>query len=119
MSALSTMTATQNMMLYLYTCPNERDIILSIISPETYEQIQETHCNSDCSHRECMSYNFNRNKLREVIPLNIKENGDIISGNCPNCKHWLVFNNVSNDKRQYCWNCGQYVAFFELDEVKE
>ena len=45
-------------MLYLDTCPNERDIILSIISPNTYKHIQETHCNRDCEHIECGLYNF-------------------------------------------------------------
>lgn len=45
-------------MAYMGTCPNERDIILSIIAPKDYKRNKGIHCNTDCWVTDCKSYNF-------------------------------------------------------------
>ena len=41
-------------MNYLHTCLNERDMILSIISPQDYPYVKENHCNTDCRNESCV-----------------------------------------------------------------
>lgn len=48
--------AVEEKMGYLATCPNEREIILSIISPKDYKRSRESHCGTDCWHKECRNY---------------------------------------------------------------
>lgn len=41
-------------MLYMHTCPNERDIILRIIDPYNHWWNGDLHCYADCdSHPNC------------------------------------------------------------------
>ena len=43
-------------MVYIGTCPNERDIILRIIAPRDYNSTVK-HCSTDCWRTDCKSYN--------------------------------------------------------------
>lgn len=40
----------------LGTCPNEKDIILSIIAPEDYNRKGLLHCGTDCWNDQCKQY---------------------------------------------------------------
>lgn len=51
-------------MNYLHTCLNERDMILSIISPQDYPYVKENHCNTDCRNESCDSYRLVLDKPR-------------------------------------------------------
>ena len=41
---------------YLGTCPNEKNIILSIIAPKDYKRESVSHCGTDCWNTRCESY---------------------------------------------------------------
>lgn len=47
--------AVEDKMYYLRTCLNEKDIILSIISPKDYKRDGVPHCNTDCLNTICIS----------------------------------------------------------------
>lgn len=49
---------------YLRTCPNERDMILGIISPKDYPYHKGIHCNTDCWNKYCDSYRHDLTKQR-------------------------------------------------------
>lgn len=51
-------------MNYLHTCLNERDMILSIISPKDYPYVKENHCNTDCRDKNCDSYRLDLSKQK-------------------------------------------------------
>lgn len=38
------------------TCPNEREIILSIIAPKDYKRSSKSHCGMACWNVECVSH---------------------------------------------------------------
>lgn len=38
------------------TCPNEKEIILSIIAPNDYKRGSISHCITDCWNKSCFSY---------------------------------------------------------------
>lgn len=40
-------------MRYMGTCPNERDMILSIIAPKSYNNKEVPHCGTDCWNTNC------------------------------------------------------------------
>lgn len=50
----------EDKMLYMGTCPNERDIILWIISPKDYPRTNALHCGTDCCsacrNKACSQY---------------------------------------------------------------
>lgn len=46
----------EDKMMYMGTCPNERDVILHIIAPKKYPQFDRLHCNLDCWHKECKNH---------------------------------------------------------------
>ena len=50
-------------MCYMGSCPNERDIILSIIAPNDYDRSCASHCGTDCWNTKCVCYH--RNKEQE------------------------------------------------------
>ena len=45
----------EDKMCYMGTCPNERDMILNIISDD-YPRLEQIHCNTDCWIKNCESY---------------------------------------------------------------
>ena len=48
--------AVEDKMGYLGTCPNEKEIILSIIAPNDYKRGSVSHCITDCWNKSCLSY---------------------------------------------------------------
>lgn len=48
--------SVEDKMVYMGTCPNERDIILSIIAPKDYKRSKDNHCHTDCWNTECQCY---------------------------------------------------------------
>lgn len=48
--------AVEDKMGYMGTCPNEREIILSIIAPKDYKRSVESHCGTDCWNVKCASH---------------------------------------------------------------
>lgn len=46
-------------MLYMGSCPNEMEIILSIIAPKDYPRKGIPHCGTDCWNTECQCYCVN------------------------------------------------------------
>lgn len=52
--------SVENKMAYIGTCPNERDIILSIIAPKDYKRGKDIHCNTDCWVTGCQLYSVNK-----------------------------------------------------------
>ena len=46
----------EDKMCYLSNCPNEKDIVLSIIAPQDYNQNGVPHCGTDCWNTECKCY---------------------------------------------------------------
>lgn len=48
--------AVEDKMGYLGTCPNEKEIILSIIAPDDYKRGSLSHCITDCWNKSCPSY---------------------------------------------------------------
>lgn len=48
--------AVEEKMNYLGTCPNEKEIILSIIAPKDYKRNKDSHCGTDCWNAECKCY---------------------------------------------------------------
>lgn len=50
-------------MCYLCTCPNEKDIILSIIAPKDYKRSSVSHCNTDCHNNHCTCNHLNETSI--------------------------------------------------------
>jgi hypothetical protein len=48
--------AVEIKMLCMGSCPNEIDIILSIIAPKDYRREEVSHCGTDCWNTECQCY---------------------------------------------------------------
>lgn len=48
--------AVEDKMCYMGSCPNEKEIILSIIAPKDYKRGSASHCGTDCWNKECVSY---------------------------------------------------------------
>lgn len=48
--------AVEEKMCYMGSCPNEKEIVLSIIAPKDYRRRSESHCGTDCWNTECASY---------------------------------------------------------------
>lgn len=48
--------AVEDKMGCLGTCPNEKEIILSIIAPNDYKRGSVSHCITDCWNESCLSY---------------------------------------------------------------
>lgn len=48
--------AVEDKMGYMGTCPNTRDIVLSIIAPKDYKRENVPHCSTDCWNTKCVSY---------------------------------------------------------------
>lgn len=48
--------AVEDKMVYLGTCPNEKEIILSIIAPNYYKRESIPRCSTDCWNKSCDSY---------------------------------------------------------------
>lgn len=46
----------EDKMGYMGTCPNTRDIVLSIIAPKDYKRKNVSHCSTDCWNTKCVSY---------------------------------------------------------------
>lgn len=46
-------------MLYMGSCPNEIEIILSIIAPKDYSRKGTPHCSTDCWNTKCQCYCVN------------------------------------------------------------
>lgn len=46
-------------MLYMGSCPNEMEIILSIIAPKDYSRKGTPHCSTDCWNTKCQCYCVN------------------------------------------------------------
>lgn len=42
-------------MMYMNSCPNERDVVLRIIAPRDYN-CNVKHCNTDCWRTDCECY---------------------------------------------------------------
>lgn len=40
--------AVEAKMCYMGSCPNEKEIILSIIAPKDYKRKSTSHCSTDC-----------------------------------------------------------------------
>ena len=40
-------------MVYMGSCPNEIDIVLSIIAPKDYTIKSTPHCNTNCTYTDC------------------------------------------------------------------
>ena len=47
-------------MAYMGTCPNTRDIILSIIAPKDYKRSKDIHCKTDCWVSDCKCYSVDK-----------------------------------------------------------
>lgn len=43
-------------MCYMGSCPNEKEIVLSIIAPRDYKRSCENHCGTDCWNKGCQCY---------------------------------------------------------------
>lgn len=50
--------AVEDKMNYMCSCPNEKEIILSIIAPNDYKKGKTNHCNTDCWNTKCASYHY-------------------------------------------------------------
>lgn len=48
--------AVEEKMCYMGSCPNEKEIILSIIAPKDYKRSSKRHCVTDCWNKECQCY---------------------------------------------------------------
>ncbi len=48
--------AVEDKMYYMGSCPNEKEIILSIIAPKDYKRGNASHCSTDCWNKECVCY---------------------------------------------------------------
>ena len=55
--------AVEEKMGYLGTCPNEKEIILSIIAPNDYKRGSAPHCSTDCWNKSCDSYCVHREEI--------------------------------------------------------
>lgn len=51
--------AVEDKMCYMGSCPNEKEIILSIIAPKDYKRGNISHCGTDCWNNECVYYRRN------------------------------------------------------------
>lgn len=51
--------AVEEKMCYMGTCPNEKEIVLSIIAPKNYKRERVSHCNTDCWNTGCKCYRVN------------------------------------------------------------
>ena len=54
--------AVEDKMCYMGSCPNEKEIILSIIAPKDYKRDGTNHCLTDCWITDCVSHKNNRIK---------------------------------------------------------
>lgn len=48
--------AVEEKMCYMGSCPNEKEIVLSIIAPKDYKRKSTSHCSTDCWNKECKCY---------------------------------------------------------------
>ena len=48
--------AVETKMCYMGSCPNEKEIVLSIIAPQDYRRTGVSHCGTDCWNNKCASY---------------------------------------------------------------
>ena len=48
--------AVETKMCYMGSCPNEQEIILSIIAPKDYPRKSVSHCSTDCWNEDCKCY---------------------------------------------------------------
>lgn len=103
----------------MHCCPNERDTYLHIIAPDEYPLIHNVHCNSDCYNKECRSYHNGENDKEKAKAIKKFTEPPIRydalwCGRCPRCGQLIGYNYANQDKdnrKQYCWNCGQLVDF--------
>lgn len=54
-----------NKMVYLNSCPNERDIILNIVLSKKDRYAWVSHCTKDCWHKDCESYSVKSDESDE------------------------------------------------------
>ena len=52
----------EDKMCHMGSCPNEMNIILSIIAPKDYKRSKESHCVTDCWKTDCQCHRNNRKK---------------------------------------------------------